>query len=135
MRGGASGIRLFPPVGPDDARRPYVYATDIPMPYAARADTVLVLPDTRLFGSEELSMSSPPVMARAAAPALGLPAGVVGSGHMTLHLEDGPHVLPVQSVPGLPAGIALCPAHMVARAFRFPRMARLETVPDAGDGP
>ncbi|GAO00079.1 NADH-quinone oxidoreductase subunit G [Komagataeibacter xylinus NBRC 13693] len=135
MRGGASGIRLFPSAGPDDAGRPYAYATDIPTAYVARADTMLVLPDTRLFGSEELSMSSPPVMARATAPTLGLPAGMVRSDRMTLHLEDGPHVLPVEPVPGLPAGIALCPAHMVARAFRFPRMARLERMPDAGEGP
>lgn len=136
LRGGEAGIRLLPRAGGGDTNPPpYAYATDIPLPYAAQADAVLVLPDTRLFGSEELSMLSPPVMARAAAPALGLPPGRVTSARMRLHLDDGPHVLPVEPVPGLPAGIALCPAHMVARAFRFPRMALLEGIPDEGERP
>ncbi|MCE2564566.1 NADH-quinone oxidoreductase subunit NuoG [Komagataeibacter sp. FNDCF1] len=133
MRGGASGIRLLSRPASDEAGpQPYAYATDIPPPHAAQADTVLVLPDTRLFGSEELSMASPPIMARAGPPALGLPASMVAPGYMVLHLDDGPHVLPVEPVPGLPAGLALCPAHMVARAFRFPRMARLDRIPDDG---
>ncbi|WP_308721589.1 NADH-quinone oxidoreductase subunit NuoG [Komagataeibacter xylinus] len=131
MRGGDCGIRLLPGTGHPDAKP--AYATDIPRPYALQADTVLVLPDTRLFGSEELSMFSPPVKARATAPAMGLPASMVTSSHMVLHLDDGPHVLPVEPVPGLPAGIALCPAHMVARAFRFPCMARLERIADEGE--
>ncbi|GCE89115.1 NADH-quinone oxidoreductase subunit G [Komagataeibacter diospyri] len=135
MRGGASGLRLLSRAGNQNADPPpYAYVNDIPAPYAARTDTVLVLPDTRLFGSEELSMFSPPVMARAPAPTLGLPADMVTSGRMVLHLEDGPHVLPVKPVPGLPAGIALCPAHMVARALRFPCMARLDRAPDGGEG-
>ena len=135
MRRGTSGIRLLSRARHDDAApQPYAYPTDIPAPHAARADAVLVLPDTRLFGSEELSMLCAPVMARATAPVLGLPADMVASDRMVLHLGDGPHVLPVQSVPGLPAGIVLCPAHMVARALRFPRMARLDTIPD-GDEP
>ncbi|GBQ43319.1 NADH-quinone oxidoreductase subunit G [Komagataeibacter europaeus LMG 18890] len=134
MRGGASGIRLLSRTASDEAGpRPYAYATDIPTPHTAQADTVVVLPDTRLFGSEELSMHSPSIMARATAPALGLPAGMATSRHMVLHLDDGAHVLPVEPVPGLPAGIVLCPAHMVARAFRFPRVARLERIPDEGE--
>ncbi|NHN89766.1 NADH-quinone oxidoreductase subunit NuoG [Acetobacter conturbans] len=134
MRGGPSGIRLLSHAEHHDTEpHPYAYATDIPAPYAPQADAVLVLPDTRLFGSEELSMFSPPIIARSTAPMLGLPASVTTSDRMVLHLEDGPHILPVEPVPGLPAGIALCPAHMVARAFRFPRMARLETVPGEGE--
>ncbi|PYD48136.1 NADH-quinone oxidoreductase subunit NuoG [Novacetimonas pomaceti] len=137
MRGGASGVRLLPREAEDGVgpHSPHACATDIPAPHAARVDSVLVLPQTRLFGSEELSMHSPPVMARSAAPTLGLPAGMAGSGHAILHLGDGAHALPVEVVPGLPAGVVLCPAHMVARALRFPRMARLEMIPDEGERP
>lgn len=134
MRGGPSGIRLLSPAENQNTEaQPYAYATDIPAPYIPQADTVLVLPDTRLFGSEELSMFSPPIMARSSAPTLGLPTCATGSDRMVLHLEDGPHDLPVEPVPGLPEGTILCPTHRVARAFRFPRMARLESLPDGGE--
>ncbi|MFT8717885.1 NADH-quinone oxidoreductase subunit NuoG [Acetobacter sp.] len=134
MRGGPSGIRLLTPAENQNTEaQPYAYSTDIPSPYVPQADTVLVLPDTHLFGSEELSMFSPPIMARSSAPTLGLPASAIRSDRMVLHLEDGPYVLPVEFVPGLPEGTVLCPTHRVARAFRFPRMARLESLPDEGE--
>ncbi|GBQ25763.1 NADH-quinone oxidoreductase subunit G [Acetobacter estunensis NRIC 0472] len=134
LRGGPSGICLLSPAENKNTQaRPYTYTTDIPPPYVPQANVVLVLPDTRLFGSEELSMFSPPIMERSSAPTLGLPANTATSDRMMLHLEDGPHVLPVKPVPGLPADTALCPAHMVARAFRFPRMARLEDFPGEGE--
>ncbi|ARW10762.1 NADH-quinone oxidoreductase subunit NuoG [Acetobacter ascendens] len=132
MRGGPSGIRLLSPAKHQDtAPHPYAYGADIPAPYVPQPDAVLVLPDIRLFGSEELSMFSPPIMARASAPTLGLPSSAMTSNRMVLHLEDGPHILPVEPLPDLPTGIALCAAHMAARAFRFPRMVRLEDLPDA----
>ncbi|MCE2575233.1 NADH-quinone oxidoreductase subunit NuoG [Komagataeibacter sp. FNDCR2] len=135
LRGGESGIRLFPATGRDGAPdAPYPYSTDIPPPFVAREDSVLVLPDARVFGSEELSMLSPPVAARASAPTLRVPVGFAPATHMTLHLEDGAHVLPVEPLPGLPPGLVLCPAHMVARAFRFPRRAQLDGAVGAGGG-
>ncbi|RFD21320.1 NADH-quinone oxidoreductase subunit NuoG [Komagataeibacter melaceti] len=135
MRGGKSGVRLFTGGGGRDTPdAPHPYSTDIPPPSAPSEGSVLVLPETRLFGSEELSMLSPPVAARADAPTLRVPAGPGLPTHMTLHLEDGPHVLPVAPMVGLPTGIVLCPAHMVARAFHFPCRARLDMADGAGGG-
>ncbi|BCK77319.1 NADH-quinone oxidoreductase subunit G [Acetobacter aceti NRIC 0242] len=134
MRGGPSGIRLLSPAENQNTEaQPYAYNTAIPAPYVPQADTVLVLPDTHLFGSEELSMFSPPIMTRSSAPTLGLSASMTRSDRMVLHLEDGPHILSVEPVPGLPEGTVLCPTHMVARAFRFPRVARLESLPGEGE--
>ena len=47
LRGGDCGIRLLPGTGHSEAKP--AYATNIPRPHAVQADTVLVLPDTRLF--------------------------------------------------------------------------------------
>ncbi|GBQ38658.1 NADH-quinone oxidoreductase [Komagataeibacter saccharivorans] len=130
MRGGISGVRLFP--APDATDHPtHPCATDIPAAFARAEDSVLVLPDTRLFGSEELSMLSPPVAARATPPTLRVPTGAAGPAHMTLHLPDGAHTLPVEPLAGLPDGVVLCPSHMVSPAFMFPCMARITPAGEA----
>ncbi|NHO33688.1 NADH-quinone oxidoreductase subunit NuoG [Acetobacter fallax] len=135
MRGGDPGVRLFADLSSDqqDNRQPlYSYSLDIPAAFRPQSDKVLLLPEGRLFGSEELSLHSPPVAARSAAPALGLPAGDVPPGRVTLHLNGGVHDLPVQEIAGLPEGIALCPPHMVSRAFVFPCQASLSTADGKG---
>ncbi|MFT9166265.1 MAG: NADH-quinone oxidoreductase subunit NuoG, partial [Komagataeibacter saccharivorans] len=130
MRGCISGVRLFPaPDATDHPTRPC--ATDIPAAFARAEDSVLVLPDTRLFGSEELSMLSPSVAARATPPTLRVPTGAAGPTYMTLHLPDGAHTLPVEPLAGLPDGVVLCPSHMVSPAFMFPCMARITPAGEA----
>ncbi|MBO1325738.1 NADH-quinone oxidoreductase subunit NuoG [Acetobacter sp. TBRC 12305] len=126
LRGGAAGVRLFPPSDDGEARA-YPYSTDIPPPFTPAADhTVLVLPQPCLFGSEELSMLSPPVAARAAPPMLRAAPRMAAFDRAILHLDDRPHSLPVSPLAGLPEGVVLCPTHRVMRAFRFPVRARLE---------
>ncbi|MCG4261017.1 NADH-quinone oxidoreductase subunit NuoG [Acetobacter senegalensis] len=136
LRGGEAGIRLLANHALKNGQTEQPPAPDIPPPFTPQSDTVLLLPDVRLFGSEELSMLSPPVVARAPPVKLSLPAhGTATASHITLHLEGyGPQTLPVQQVADLPDGIALCPAHMVAPAFAFPRLARLTATSAEGDG-
>ncbi|NHN85453.1 NADH-quinone oxidoreductase subunit NuoG [Acetobacter musti] len=151
MRGGPSGVRLFADRTHENGNpTQYSYSADIPEPFTPRNDAVLVLPETRLFGSEELSMLSPPVAARAAPASLRVSARNSASADagaasasagadatprasVTLHLTDGPHVLPAEPLPGLPDGIVLCPSHMVAPGFVFPRLAHLTFAAPEGD--
>ncbi|KAA8383568.1 NADH-quinone oxidoreductase subunit NuoG [Acetobacter tropicalis] len=134
LRGGEAGIRLFSSATAEGKDRVQPSsAPDIPPPFIPQPDTVLLLPEARLFGGEELSMFSPPVAARAPPPDLRLPTSAALQPRMTLHLKGyGPETLPMRHLAGLPDGVALCPPHMVAGAFRFPQIVRL--TPDPAEG-
>jgi NADH-quinone oxidoreductase subunit G len=64
LKSGVSGIRL---TAPDDAGSPAQPYLDIPPAFAAGAD-LTVVPLQEIFGTDELSMRSPPIADRAQAP-------------------------------------------------------------------
>ncbi|MBB2197950.1 NADH-quinone oxidoreductase subunit NuoG [Gluconacetobacter sp. 1c LMG 22058] len=127
MRGGDAGIRLLD----DGPQAPPDWHYDIPVPFSFGPDDFLLLPEHRLFGTEELSALSPPIAARAAPAALRLgtlPAGLADGALASITLAGEPVTLPVRHDPALPPGIALCPPHLAARAFNAPIRVRLRRV-------
>ncbi|MFT8778310.1 MAG: molybdopterin-dependent oxidoreductase, partial [Gluconacetobacter liquefaciens] len=127
MRGGDAGIRLLD----DAAQAPPGWHYDIPAPFSFGPDDFLLLPEHRLFGTEELSALSPPIAARAAPAALRLgtlPAGLADGALASITLAGEPVTLPVRHDPTLPAGIALCPPHLAARTFNAPIRVQLRRV-------
>ncbi|MBM9401671.1 NADH-quinone oxidoreductase subunit NuoG, partial [Gluconacetobacter azotocaptans] len=109
------------------------YATAIPAPFAPRAGEILLLPEPRLFGTEELSSLSPPVAARVEAAALRIADDGGTAPTIALRLDGQSVVLPVIRDAALPPGIALCPPHMALRAFAAPAWAIVQ--PGGGDAP
>jgi NADH-quinone oxidoreductase subunit G len=110
MRGGNPGVRLFDQAG----RAAPGYYTDIPEGFAERDGAILVVPQARLFGGEELSAHSASIATRIQPPALGLPpdrARRFGNGVATLSLAGIEVVLPVVADAALPPGTASFPAH------------------------
>ncbi|NVN12458.1 hypothetical protein HUK84_15235, partial [Nguyenibacter vanlangensis] len=118
--------------------------TDIPPRFAPRPGQVLLLPQARLFGTEELSTLSPPIAARIEPPTLRVAPGwpatettatqttatqatatettvtqttVTGA---TITLMGRPVSLPVTCDAAIPAGLALYPAHDLDRSFSLP---------------
>jgi NADH-quinone oxidoreductase subunit G len=111
LRGGSPGQRLLEP-GPDAVG---TYFDEIPEAFARRAGHLLVVPGYHVFGSEELSMVSPPVAELAPQPYLAVnpedgdrlllgPEGLVD-----VVLSDTSYHLPVKSAPEVPAGLAVVP--------------------------
>ncbi|MFW7270087.1 NADH-quinone oxidoreductase subunit NuoG [Gluconacetobacter sp. Hr-1-5] len=120
MRGGDAGARLLddnaPQLTPD-------WHHDIPAPFSIGPNDLLLLPEHRLFGTEELSALSPPIAARAAPASLRLgtlPAGLEDGSMASITLAGERITLPVRHDPALPPGVALCPPHLAARAFNTP---------------
>ncbi|AFW01438.1 NADH-quinone oxidoreductase [Gluconobacter oxydans] len=141
LRGGDGGVRLLGDHSPSqpgitkDVAPVYHYGADIPPPFLPRNGEILLLPETRLFGSEELSMHSPPVVARSSPAVLRLPETDVRPDRIELRIQDVSYLLPVQSMPGLAYGVAVYPAHMTIPAFAFPRLVPLNAIkPDHTDG-
>lgn len=120
MRGGDAGARLLDDGIPAEAPE---WHHDIPAPFTTVPDDLLLLPEPRLFGTEELSALSPPIAARVTPATLRLgtlPTGLQDGGMVSLTLAGEHLTLPVRHDPALPPGIALCPPHLAARAFAAP---------------
>ncbi|GBQ86483.1 NADH-quinone oxidoreductase subunit G [Gluconacetobacter johannae DSM 13595] len=134
MRGGDAGVRLLDGARQDETPRPRsAYATAIPAPFVPRAGEILLLPEPRLFGTEELSTLSPPIAARVEAAALRIADDGGATPTIALRLNGQRVVLPVIRDPALPPGIALCPPHMALRAFAAPAWAIVQ--PHGDDTP
>ena len=124
LRGGDPGVRLVePPATPQATPAPAA-----PARFAPASDRFLAVPLHEIYGSEELSMLSPPIAGRAPAPYLALGAidaerlGLAGGDgvRVSLSAADGPaahlHV-PVRVVPSLPAGVCGLPVGLPALPF------------------
>jgi len=108
LRGGDPGRRLIEP--PADASP--TYFDKIPETFVPRPGEWFVVPLQHIFGSEELSVLSPAVAARAPGPYLALSPtdceaiGVTGGDEVDLVTTNGAHVLRVKIEPAMPCGVA-----------------------------
>jgi NADH-quinone oxidoreductase subunit G len=111
LRGGDPGVRLIEP----EAKIQAPYFSRIPEPFQTRRGQWLVVPLYHIFGSEELSASSPPVAQMTPKPYLALNAAdsaelQVGEGSMVELLLAGLAIrIPVLIRPELPKGVAGLP--------------------------
>jgi NADH-quinone oxidoreductase subunit G len=115
LRGGDPGLRLFKA----DPKAAADFLAGVPAAFVPRPGEWLLLPHHLIFGSEELSMLSPPIAQRAAAPELLLhPAdlerlGLTFGDPAQVHLgnEKAGEILrlPVRSEPSLAPGTAAVP--------------------------
>jgi NADH-quinone oxidoreductase subunit G len=124
LRGGDAGARLVePPPTPQAAPAPAVPARFAPVP-----DRFLAVPLHEIYGTDELSMLSPPIAGRAPAPYLAL--GALDAERLGLQHGDGVRVtlppdgpletrlsLPLRLVPSLPAGLCGLPVGLPLLPF------------------
>jgi NADH-quinone oxidoreductase subunit G len=111
LRGGGVGVRLIEPAPASSPN----YATNVPQPFKARSDEMLVVPRHHIFGSEELSVHAPGLAELAPgayvslnpddADKLGLAEGAVAD----LTLEGEKRRLPVKLDASLARGVAALP--------------------------
>ncbi|OGP13082.1 MAG: NADH-quinone oxidoreductase subunit G [Deltaproteobacteria bacterium GWA2_54_12] len=110
LRGGDPGLRL---IEPKVAGAPFFKA--VPISFKARKYGWLLVPMPRLFGSEELSVFSPPLASLQAKPFI----GIAEEDAERLEVEEGDEIavrangksfgLPAIFVPGLTRGVAAVP--------------------------
>jgi NADH-quinone oxidoreductase subunit G len=111
MRGGDSGIRLMEPMKNVQTH----YFTEVPPAFIARESEWRVVPLHRIFGSEELSMYSPPTKELSSGIYVALNPTDAGRVHVgegdeiRLTLDDSELVLPVRISQRIPEGIAGIP--------------------------
>ena len=138
LRGGDPGVRLFGAhLSGDRSSQPAAYFTAIPAPFTRRESEWLIVPIEHIFGSEELSLQSPPVAELAPAPYLALSAADAsalhmegGTGDVEIELGGVKQRLPVKVLPDLPAGIAGIPVGLtIARGEELPAWCRIERAP------
>jgi NADH-quinone oxidoreductase subunit G len=138
LRGGDPGVCLFGAhLSGDRSSQPAAYFTAIPAPFTRRESEWLIVPIEHIFGSEELSLQSPPVAELAPAPYLALSAADAsalhmegGTGDVEIELGGVKQRLPVKVLPDLPAGIAGIPAGLtIARGEELPAWCRIERAP------
>jgi len=123
LRGGDPGVRLIePPAAPG----PPPPVPTAPPAFRPASDRLLAVPLHHIYGSEELSMLSPPVAGRAPEPYLalspgdaarwggreGAPLPVLLHGAEKLHLS-----LPLRIVASLPEGVAGLPVGLPRQPF------------------
>jgi len=120
MRGGDGGVRVL--------RRGagHAYHTDVPAAFVAREGEMLLLPENRVFGTDEMSMLSAPIAARAEPAYVRMGGDIGGAGEVDLLIGAAVHRVAVKHDPGVPPGVALCPPHMLARAFAAPVWVRIQ---------
>ena len=113
LAGGDPGVRLIEPV----EQAGVGYFGEIPPPFARRGDHWLAVPLHHIFGSEEMSMLSPPIATLAAQPYAALnpqdAADVGGTAEgepVILHLGEGHREVPLRLLPELPRGLVGLPA-------------------------
>jgi NADH-quinone oxidoreductase subunit G len=111
LRGGDPGIRLIEPM--KDARPQYFGG--IPSAFTPRESEWLVVPLHRVFGSEELSRHSPPVMELASGVYVSLHPfdaerlGASEGDELELSLDDSVFILSARISEGMPKGVAGVP--------------------------
>jgi len=125
MRGGDPGVRLFDGLAePGGPYRLPDFAPQLP------AGETMLLPQARLFGSEELSDRSAPIAERIEAPVLRLPpqaAARFPQSRACLSLFGESHVVTVVPDDRLPPGTASFPAHAAPlSAFALPEQVSLD---------
>jgi len=119
LKGGDPGMRLLEPNPAGSGK----YATAVPENFQPLEGHLLMLPLYHIFGSEELSMHSPPVAGLAPAPYLLLN----GADALRLKLDEGQRLsftiegqvyqLPVKTSASLPSGTAGLPAGLPGVPF------------------
>ena len=110
MRGGDAGVRLLDAASPAAPE----YHADIPETFAPCEGAILVVPQDRLFGSEELSAHAASAATRILPPVLGLPpqlAGRLQNGTATLELTGMTCSVRVVADAALLPGMASFPSH------------------------
>ncbi len=113
LKGGDPGVRLIEPNGASSGN---VYFEGVPAAFKKRADEWLFLPRYHIFGSDELSLSSPAVAELAPKPYVALaPAdakrlGIQAGTDVEVRFDGFAQRLPVEILPGLPDGLAALPA-------------------------
>jgi NADH-quinone oxidoreductase subunit G len=103
-------------IGPNGASAAHSYFQNVPAPFQRRAGEWLFVPRHHIFGSDELSLSSPTIaelapkpyvaLAPADAAQLGLQAGT----EVEVSVNGFAQRLPVEILKGLPEGLAALPA-------------------------
>lgn len=122
MRGGPSGVRLIEP----RAAQASAYRGMAPDAPAIRPGQILVLPEYRVFGTDELAPLSPAIKQRADEAFLRM-SGQVPAGVTAVLKLDGQEVtLPVRGDMSLPEGVVTCPPHMAVRAWSTPSWTEIE---------
>ncbi len=117
LYGGDPGMRLIEPAG-----KTAPYFKNVPDAFKSKQDAWLVFPLHHIYGSEELSMLSPDIAMRAAAPccllnpADALRIGVVQNETVELTMGGSPMQLTVALSSTVPAGTAGMPARLYATA-------------------
>jgi NADH-quinone oxidoreductase subunit G len=112
LREGDPGRRLIEPAPVEEV----AYFRHVPPPFKPQGDEWLVIPIYHIFGSEELSILTPGIAARAPQPYVGLnPHDAAGlrvqeGGELALHAAGAVYRLPVKLMPTLPTGMAAVPA-------------------------
>ncbi|GAB3537805.1 NADH-quinone oxidoreductase subunit NuoG [Pontibacter brevis] len=109
LKGGDPGVRLIEPAGTGE------FSTAVPQNFLPLEDHLFMLPLYHTFGSEELSIFSPPIMERTPEPYVALNAADA----MRLKLEEGQplhftiegqhYALPVKTSLHIPSGTAGLP--------------------------
>ncbi|GAJ28472.1 NADH-quinone oxidoreductase subunit NuoG [Acidomonas methanolica] len=127
MRGGDSGVRLFP--GEVSAGG---YVGAVPTRADGRGQTggeaaCLVLPAYEVFGSDETSMASEPVKQRAGEPVVRI-GGHGASGVAVLEIGGDRAEVAVTVDPALPEGVIFCPPYRVIPGFATPAWGSLRMV-------
>jgi NADH-quinone oxidoreductase subunit G len=111
LRGGNPGKRLMEPRSDAEGK----YSQEVPEAFARRAGCLLVVPGYHIFGSEELSMASPPVAELAPQPYLAVHPQDAGrlllgnDGLVDVVLSGASYCLPVRVAPEVPPGLAVVP--------------------------
>jgi NADH-quinone oxidoreductase subunit G len=125
--GGSPGRRLIEM----SADAQISYFQDIPDAFAPRPDEYLIVPLPHIFGSEELSSTSPPIHERSPEPYLALnPAlagqlGVAEGEGVQIDLDGRSLRLPARLMASLPAGMLGLPVGLPAIPARLPGWGRL----------
>jgi NADH-quinone oxidoreductase subunit G len=114
------------------------YAQGVPAPFARRDGEWLVVPQYRIFGSDELSALAPAVAERVAGPALMLNPDDAASLAVTegdvveVRLDGWRRRLPVAFSPALPRGVAALPVGLPGLAgLALPAWARIVATAEA----
>ncbi len=128
LHGGDPGKRLIEPNPKSEIK----FFNDIPETFKPGNDEWLFVPMYQIFGSEELSMSSPPVAERAAKPSVSLNPDDAGKlrlkkdDEVEFTLDGNKYKLPVKIKTRLPKGIAGLPVGLKEVPFvQLPKTSKI----------
>jgi NADH-quinone oxidoreductase subunit G len=129
LTGGDPGVRLIEP-----SAAGFSYFADLPPAFEKREGELLIVPLYHIFGSEELSVLSPGVLARSPKPYLALnPAdaktmGIAGGDEIEITVGDRTHRITATHMESLPEGTAGFPAGIYGADFiSYPAWARVQS--------